>query len=592
MNYTLENTDETKEKTSLIKFLLDMLIFLKGRYVSVTLSFIFVMINSVITIIIPMVISDGINRFVLPRDKDGLLSITLILISLYLLASFASYMQIRIMGGVGQHVLYGLRNSIFEKLQSLPLAFFNQNKSGDLISRINNDTEKLNSAFSETILRFIGNIFILIGIAIIVLIVNFKLGLALLHAAFFLLIITQVISPFIKKANQRSLQKQGELSAETQESLANFKVVVAFNKRKYFRETFNTANENNKKANIISTIANGILVPIYEFGGNFANLVVLLVGISMIQSGEIDIGTLIGFILYIERFYQPLRIIASLFGSIQSASAAWIRIDRLLKLENNLKIINQDNKLINQATSESSNFMILKNVHFSYDTNKNVLEDVSIELEKGKTYALVGPTGGGKSTLASLLARLYDPAEGEILLENRDLKSYSNGELSQKIGFILQDPFMFTGSVLENITYGNSDLRNTTEKELMNILQNNNLDIFLERFPEGLGTMINNSVESISLGQRQLIAFIRAVLRNPEMLILDEATANVDTITEKILQKIISNLPEKTVKVVIAHRLSTIESADQIFFIANGRVERPVDFGSAVNLIQNQKLKS
>lgn len=591
MNYQLENNDENKEKSSLVKFLFDMLIFLKGKYLSVVLAFIFVMINSVITIIIPMVISDGINRFVLPRDKDGLLSITLILISLYLLASFASYMQIRIMGGVGQHVLYGLRNSIFEKLQSLPLAFFNQNKSGDLISRINNDTEKLNSAFSETILRFIGNIFILIGIAIIVLIVNFKLGLALLHAAFFLLIITQIISPFIKKANQRSLQKQGDLSAETQESLANFKVVVAFNKRKYFRETFNNANEKNKKANIISTIANGILVPIYEFGGNFANLIVLLVGIAMIQSGEIDIGTLIGFILYIERFYQPLRIIASLFGSIQSASAAWIRIDKLLKLENNLKIINNDQS-INKQSYDSSNFMSLKNVYFSYDGNKNVLEDINIDLEKGKTYALVGPTGGGKSTLAGLLARLYDPTEGEILLNHRNLKSYSHIELSQKIGFILQDPFMFTGSVIDNITYGNQQLMNISEEELMDILKQNKLDIFLERFPEGLTTKIDNSVESISLGQRQLIAFIRAVLRNPEMLILDEATANVDTVTEKILQTIISNLPEKTVKVVIAHRLSTIENADQIFFIANGKVEKPLDFTSAVNLIQKQRSRS
>lgn len=591
MNYQLETKYDNKEKSSLIKFLFDTRIFLKGKYFSMFLAFIFLMVNSVITIITPMIISDGINRFVIPRDTDGLLYISLVLVSLYLLSSFANYMQIRIMGGVGQHVLYGLRNSIFEKLQSLPLAFFNQNKSGDLISRINNDTEKLNNAFSETILRFIGNIFILIGIATIVLIVNFKLGLALLHAAFVLLIITQIISPLVKKVNQISLQKQGDLSAQTQDSLTNFKVIVAFNKRKYFREIFNIANENNKKANIVSTIANGIFVPIYQFGGNFAYLIVLLVGIEMIRSGEIDIGTLIGFILYIERFYQPLRIIASLFGSLQSASAAWIRIDYLLRLENNLKVINVD-IITNKQNYDSSQIMSLKHVYFSYDGNKNVLEDINIDLEKGKTYALVGPTGGGKSTLAALLARLYDPTEGEILFNHRDLKSYSRTELSKKIGFILQDPFMFTGTVMDNITYGNQELAYITKEELMDILKQNKLDTFLERFPDGLTTRIDNSADSISLGQRQLIAFIRAVLRKPEMLILDEATANVDTVTEKILQKIISNLPEQTVKIVIAHRLNTIENSDQIFFIANGRVEKPVDFDSAVALIKQQRLKS
>jgi ATP-binding cassette subfamily B protein len=221
-----------------------------------------------------------------------------------------------------------------------------------------------------------------------------------------------------------------------------------------------------------------------------------------------------------------------------------------------------------------------------------ILNNINIKLEKGKTYALVGPTGGGKSTLASLLSRLYDTSEGEVLLEDRDIRAYDSEDLTNKIGFILQDPFMFTGTIKDNIIYGNTELRKISSEDLLILLKKLELDVFLERFPDGLETMVGNSADTISLGQRQLVAFIRAILRKPELLILDEATANVDTVTEKALQTIISKLPESTTKVVIAHRLSTIEKADQIFFIANGKVEMPLDFSQAVNLIENQKRNS
>lgn len=218
------------------------------------------------------------------------------------------------------------------------------------------------------------------------------------------------------------------------------------------------------------------------------------------------------------------------------------------------------------------------NVDFGYDTEKLILKNVCLTLEKGKTYALVGPTGGGKSTTASLMIRLYDPLEGVVEFKDRDIRSFTAEELSKSIGFILQEPFLFTGTVGYNIKYGNSDLEKITDKELETILSEKGLDILTSKFENGLETEIHDNSENISLGQKQIIAFIRILLRAPELLILDEATANIDTVTEKLLSDIIEKLPKTTTKVIIAHRLNTIKDADEIIFVSGGRIEPAIQF--------------
>ncbi|RZL30716.1 MAG: ATP-binding cassette domain-containing protein, partial [Pedobacter sp.] len=230
-----------------------------------------------------------------------------------------------------------------------------------------------------------------------------------------------------------------------------------------------------------------------------------------------------------------------------------------------------------------------KNVHFSYDDSKEILHNINLKFEKGKTYALIGPTGGGKTTTASLISRLYDATKGTVLLNGKDIRSFSAEQRTKKIGFILQEPFLFTGTVKDNILYGNSQYQHVSDDELKKLIHDANLDALLAIFDEGLNTPITSGADSISLGQKQLIAFMRAVLRNPELLILDEATANIDTITEQLLGSILAKLSKETTLVIIAHRLNTIENADEIYFVNEGEVQKAGTLNDALDMLLKGK---
>jgi len=500
-------------------------------------------------------------------------------LGMYIITFGTSYLQTRMMGGVGQRMLFKLRNTIFNKLQELPVGFFNQNKAGDLISRVNNDTDKINQFFSQSLMQFIGTITTMTGAGIFLLAINFKLGVATLLPGLLIFIFTKFSSPWIKKRNALSMQRTGGLSAEIQESLHNFKVIIAFNRRDYFRNRFEAANDKNYTSALAAGIANNVFIPVYGFFGEVAQLVVLTFGIYLISTGHFSIGLLVSYLAYAVNFYNPLRQLAALWANFQVAMAGWDRISYILNMETNLKVLPE-------AAVEKSNGSIMefRNVSFGYDEGKEILHNINFTLEPGKTYALVGPTGGGKTTTASLIARLYDPVTGQVLLNNRDIRTYQPAELTNKIGFILQEPFLFSGTVRENILYSNQQYLNFSNEQLEETIKAAGLQSLLDIFEKGLNTEVNSG-DSISLGQKQLIAFMRAVLRSPALLILDEATANIDTITEQILQDILNKLPATTTRVIIAHRLNTIQNADEIFFVNAGEVIRAGSFDHAVNML-------
>ena len=281
--------------------------------------------------------------------------------------------------------------------------------------------------------------------------------------------------------------------------------------------------------------------------------------------------------------------LASVWPSLQLALAGLDRISEVLNLESNVKTMPKKRA---DKFSSSNAVLEFKNVFFSYEGGKDVLKNINFILEKGKTYALVGPTGGGKTTTASLMARLYDPSNGTIYLEGKDIRCYESGERVKKIGFILQEPFLFNGTVRENILYGNEEHQEYTNAELAQVLEKAHLTKLLARFSEGLDTHVVSSGDAISLGQKQLIAFIRAVLRSPDILILDEATANIDTVTEQLLEEIINKLPKKTTKVIIAHRLNTIENADDIFFVNAGEVTHAGSMQQAMDMLLHGERRS
>lgn len=538
-----------------------------------------ILANSGLNLVAPYIIGHVIDRYVVPKNFHGVMVWAGILLGMYIITFGTSYLQTRMMGGVGQRMLFKLRNTIFNKLQELPVGFFNQNKAGDLISRVNNDTDKINQFFSQSLMQFIGTITTMTGAGIFLLAINFKLGVATLLPGLLIFIFTKFSSPWIKKRNALSMQRTGGLSAEIQESLHNFKVIIAFNRRDYFRNRFEAANDKNYTSALAAGIANNVFIPVYGFFGAVAQLVVLTFGIYLISTGHFSIGLLVSYLAYAVNFYNPLRQLAALWANFQVAMAGWDRISYILNMETNLKVLPE-------AAVEKSNGTIMefRNVSFGYDEGKEILHNINFTLEPGKTYALVGPTGGGKTTTASLIARLYDPVTGQVLLNNRDIRTYQPAELTNKIGFILQEPFLFSGTVRENILYSNQQYLNFSNEQLEETIKAAGLQSLLDIFEKGLNTEVNSG-DSISLGQKQLIAFMRAVLRSPALLILDEATANIDTITEQILQDILNKLPATTTRVIIAHRLNTIQNADEIFFVNAGEVIRAGSFDHAVNML-------
>jgi ATP-binding cassette subfamily B protein len=306
---------------------------------------------------------------------------------------------------------------------------------------------------------------------------------------------------------------------------------------------------------------------------------------TLIAGGTLSVGLLIGFLLYVNSFYLPMRQLAVLWASFQLALAAIDRISEVLALESNMPIV-----AAAAPPKQSDAVLEFENVHFSYiGGQQEVLRNATFTLNRGRTYALVGPTGGGKTTTASLMARLYDPTGGRVLLKGRDIRSFAPEERSKKIGFILQEPFLFTGTLRENVLYGNEPYRNYSDEQLVQLLNDRNVGGLLSRFEQGLQTKVSSSGDAISLGQKQIVAFMRAVLRDPEILILDEATANIDTVTEQQLEQILDRLPQSTTKVIIAHRLNTIANADEIFFINSGEITPAGSMEHALDMLMHGK---
>ena len=557
--------------------------------VNLSIALVAVLANSLSTLAAPIIIARAVDVYITHGDFAGVLMYAGILFVVYLVGLFAGYFQTKRMGTVGRSVLFKLRNELFSKLQELPIAFFNQNKAGDLISRINNDTDKLNQFFAQALMQFIGNGFLILGAGIFLVALNWKLGLAALVPAFLVFIITQLISEWVKRKSREGLQSLGSMSAEIQESLNNFKVIVAFNRLDYFREKFKEANEVNYKASIGSGIASSLFTPIYGLASNLGQLIVLAYGLYMITTGSLTIGLLIGYILYVNNFYNPLRQLATVWSSLQLALASLDRIQDVLQLSSDMPTIPE---VVNGVVDENAPVLEFKDVSFTYPDGKQVLKNISFTLEKGKTYALVGPTGGGKTTTASIMARLFDATEGSVLLGGKDIRSYKAHERVEKIGFILQEPFLFSGTVRDNIVYGNNKYTECSDDELKSVLEKLHLSDLVARFDDGLATKVTGTADGLSLGQKQLVAFIRATLREPELLILDEATANIDTVTEQILEEILDQLPASTTKVIIAHRLNTISSADEIFFVNGGTVTLAGSMDRAVELLLHGKRAS
>jgi ATP-binding cassette subfamily B protein len=544
------------------------------------------LLGSILTLLAPYIVGRTIDGAIRVGSMSGVWRSALALLIVYGIALGTSYAQMIWMGSIGQRVLFRLRNQVFGKLQELSVAFFSESKAGDLISRINNDTDKLNQFFSEFLMRFVGSVFFILGAAVAILALDLRLGALALLPAVALIVGTQSIGGWLKQKQAASLQATGSLSAEIQEYLTNFQVVAAFNRRDLLKRRFDAATLTSYQAATRAGIANGVLVPTYDLSAQIAQLITISVGIAFIGGGSMTIGTLVGFLLYVERFYSPFRQMAMIWSNLQVALAGWDRLSEILARPAGMPRVELS------AVSAHEALMEFADVSLTYANGKQALQNASFQLHRGKTYALVGPTGGGKTTTASLMARLLDPSTGNVFFAGRDLRSYTPDERTGRIGFILQEPYLFSGTVAQNVVYGHPTLAGADEAAVLEAVRAHGLESLLTRFDQGLATPAIAQTGGLSLGQRQLVAFMRAILREPELLILDEATANIDTVTEQLLQTALDALPSSTTKVVIAHRLNTIQSADEIFFVNDGKISAAGSFEHALELLLHEQRRS
>jgi ATP-binding cassette subfamily B protein len=559
------------------KFILN---YTKPHYKRLSVILLIIIVNSLAALLNPYVIKYALDNNITTGDIGGLWKASLVLLFLVIVDAITRYIQIKMLGAFGQELLFKIRQNLFIKLQSLPLRFFSENKSGDIISRITTNVEAINSMFSEGIIRILSTIFMMIGTAILIFILNWKMSLVALVPLLFMILFLYIQGKYLNKAIKHSLDLDGKVSNQIQETLNGFQIIKSFGREDWAIREFEERNNKYFRAVIKSGSINSLGSPVLLFFSAIGTISVVIFSVSLLKSGEITLGTILAFLIYLRQFYQPLSFIGALWKNIQSGIASAQRISGIMKLETDLLVDEEPYIPLHEIVGNIE----FKNVTFSYDQQVNVLKNVSFHIQPGETVAVVGPTGGGKTTFVKLIARLYDVNSGEITIDGVDVKKWDLETLRHSIGYLLQDTILFEDTILNNLKYSNPHI---TEENVTKLFNEMGISEFISNLSDGLGTMLVNGGENISSGQRQLICIARILLRKPKILILDEATSNIDTRTEIAVQKAIEFATKGCTSIVIAHRLSTIKNADRIILVQENKI---LESGTQAELLAKKGL--
>lgn len=547
--------------------------YLRAHGIAVSVVFLFAIASTVFSIVSPTILGDATDEVVKGLmspagiDFSALLDILILLIILYALSFLFSTIQGYIMAGVSQKVTYELRRAMSEKMDRLPLKYFDSKTHGEIQSRVVNDIETVNQTLSQSLTQIITSITMIIGILVMMIRINLLMTLtALIVLPLSMLVIRLIIGKTQRhfKAQQKYL---GEVNSHVEEMYTGHTIVKAFNREEASEEVFDEYNEKLYESAWKSQFLSGLMMPLTNFIGNLAYVAVCILGGHLALNGSITIGNIQAFIQYVRSFNQPVSQVANVANLLQSTAAAAERVFELLDEEEEVSDQKADGTpaLSRENLRGSVGF---EHVGFGYE-EELVIKDFNFQVQPGQRVAIVGPTGAGKTTIVKLLLRFYELNRGRITVDGNDIRDYSRKELRSMFGMVLQDTWLFNGTVRDNIRYGKMD---ATDEEVVEAAKAAHIHHFIMTQPKGYDMEINEEADNISQGQKQLLTIARAILADTPIMILDEATSSVDTRTEALIQQAMANLMKDRTSFIIAHRLSTIRDADWILVMNHGDI--------------------
>ena len=556
-----KKAEKIKDIKGTMKRLLGYLI---EKKFNIFIVFVLCFITTLISILGTRLNGYTIDNFIETGDMNGLGFICIVLVLMYLVNIFSTYYQNMVMLKIAQRVSATMRKDLFTALQKLPLKYFDSNSSGDLMSRLTNDVDNINTTLSQSVTQLFSGIINIIGMFIAMILLSPILTLIGMITVPLTFITTKILAKKTQKFFVKQQQELGNLNGYIEEMVSGQKVVLLFSEEEKVKGEFSEINERLTKSAIIAQGVSSFMGPINNFINNISYLIISVVGGYLILKGSaITVGVVFSFLLYMRNFTRPINEIMNLFNTIQSALAGAERV---------FEVIDEEKEKDKEGAKSITNIdghVELKNVTFSYEKGKEILKNVSIEAKKGEVIAIVGPTGAGKTTIVNLLTKFYKIDSGEILIDGKNIDDITRESLRKSVAMVLQDTYLFSESVSENIRYGRLE---ATEEEIIEAAKIADAHHFIKQLPEGYNTILADNGCNLSQGQRQLLAIARAILSKASILILDEATSSIDTRTEVLIQNAMLKLMQGKTTFVIAHRLSTIRNADKILALKDGEI--------------------
>ncbi|MDF2845198.1 MAG: putative rane protein [Herbinix sp.] len=536
--------------------------------------FLFAIGSTIFTIIGPTIMGDATTKIVEGItskikggegiDFDALGTILITLIILYATSAVFTFIQGLFMSGISQKVTYQFRKDISEKIHRIPMNYFDTTSHGEILSRVTNDIDTLSNSLNQSLTQLITSVVMIIGVLIMMLRISVPMTLL---ALMILPISGIVVSKVVKKSQKYFKQQQeylGHVNGQVEETFGGHNIIKLFNKEEESIKEFDEKNDKLYESAWKSQFLSGLMMPVMMFIGNIGYVGVAILGGYLAINGKIKIGDIQSFFQYIRLFTQPIGQLSQVANMFQSTAAAAERVFEFLDIEEEVQTV--ENSVSSEVITGNVEF---KNVHFGYNPDKIIINDFSVKVEKGQKIAIVGPTGAGKTTMVKLLMRFYDINSGEILIDGHNIQDFDRSELRKLFGMVLQDTWLFNGSIMENIRYSKLD---ATDEEVLKAAKAAHVHHFISTLPDGYKMELNEEASNVSQGQKQLLTIARAILADPKILILDEATSSVDTRTEILIQKAMDTLMKGRTSFIIAHRLSTIRDADTILVMNEGDI--------------------